>query len=79
MLSDDDQALLDFEALPWRSAAAKEVAAHERFDVSATRYYQRLGALLDRQDAEEYAPQLVHRLRRMREARRRERSGRARA
>lgn len=68
-LTDEHRALLDFEARPWRSAALKEVRAREELGLSATRYYQVLRALLGSQDAEAYAPQLVHRLRRQRDRR----------
>jgi hypothetical protein len=44
--------------------------------MSATRYYQVLNALIDRQDALELDPMLVKRLRRMRASRQRARSAR---
>ena len=48
-------------------------AVRERFDVSGTRYYQLLGELIGSEDAVEYNPMVVRRLRRMRERRRRAR------
>jgi hypothetical protein len=70
MLTVKDTMTLDFEARRWRWAGAKDVAIRETFDESSTFYYARLNRLLDDHDAEAYAPQLVHRLRRMRERRR---------
>lgn len=60
----------------WKYAAAKETVIREQFGESATRYYQRLNALIDREDAEAEYPLLVRRLRRLRESRRVERSRR---
>jgi hypothetical protein len=65
---------LGFEAVDWRYAGAKEATVRDVLGESATRYYQRLNKLIDRVDAEAFAPQLIHRLRRMRELRRAERS-----
>lgn len=67
-LDDVDRAMLDHEARWWRHAGAKESAISAAFGVSATRYYQRLTALLDSRAAEEYAPVVVHRLREQRDA-----------
>ena len=68
--------ILDFERQWWRYAGAKEQAVREKFDMSATRYYQVLNALIDRPDALAFDPMLVKRLRRMRAARTRARSAR---
>lgn len=68
--------ILDFERSWWRFAGAKEQAIRDRFDLSTTRYYELLNALLDDADALAYDPMLVRRLRRMRAARQRERAAR---
>lgn len=68
-LSDSDRELLDFEARAPRSLGAKEEAIRRELGVSPTRYYQRLNLLLESPDALAYAPQLVRRLRAVREAR----------
>ena len=68
--------MLAFERQWWRYAGAKEEAIRERFGMSATRYYQVLNALVDRPEALAADPLLVRRLRRMRGARHRQRSGR---
>ncbi|MCQ9333922.1 DUF3263 domain-containing protein [Corynebacterium phoceense] len=68
-LSDLDAALLDFEAQAPRAVGAKEAAIRERFDMSPVRYHQRLNRLLDSADALAYSPQLVGRLRRVRDRR----------
>lgn len=75
-LSDRDRDVLLFERQWWRYAGAKEHAIRERFDMSSTRYYQVLNALIDRQDALAFDPLLVKRLRRMRQTRQRARSAR---
>ena len=75
-LSERDRAILDFERQWWKYAGAKEQAVRELFDMSATRYYQLLNALIDRPEALAYDPMLVKRLRRMRQTRQRARSAR---
>ncbi len=68
--------IIDFERGWWRFAGAKEQAIRARFDLSSTRYYELLNALLDDDAALAYDPMLVRRLRRMRAARQRERAAR---
>jgi hypothetical protein len=68
--------IIDFERGWWRFAGAKEQAIRERFDLSTTRYYELLNALLDDELALAYDPMLVRRLRRMRAARQRDRAQR---
>jgi hypothetical protein len=75
-LSERDQRILAFERQWWQYAGAKEQGIRESFDMSATRYYQVLNALIDRQSALAFDPLLVKRLRRLRAARQRQRSAR---
>jgi Protein of unknown function (DUF3263) len=75
-LTSRDQQILDFERLWWKYAGAKEQAIREKFDMSTTRYYQVLNALIDRPEALVEDPLLVRRLRRMRAERQRARSAR---
>src|SRR4051794_37782400 len=75
-LSPRDAAMLDFERQWWKYAGAKEAAVREAFNMSATRYYQVLNALIDKPEALEADPLLVRRLRRLRAARQRQRSAR---
>jgi hypothetical protein len=75
-LSPRDQEVLAFERQWWKYAGAKEQAIRELFDMSATRYYQVLNALIDRPEALATDPMLVKRLRRLRSARQRARSAR---
>src|SRR5690349_22859686 len=75
-LSDRDREILALERLWWQYAGAKEQAIREKFDMSATRYYQVLNALIDREDALAHDPLLIKRLRRMRAQRQRSRSAR---
>jgi hypothetical protein len=75
-LSDRDGAILGFERHWWKYAGAKEQAIRDQFQMSATRYYQVLNALIDRPEALAHDPLLVKRLRRLRAARQRARSAR---
>jgi hypothetical protein len=75
-LSDRDRRILDFERQWWKYAGAKEQAVRELFEMSATRYYQVLNALIDSPAALAHDPMLVKRLRRMRASRQRARSAR---
>ncbi len=75
-LSARDREILAFERQWWKYAGSKEQAVKELFDMSATRYYQVLNALLDEPAALAADPMLVKRLRRMRAARQRARSAR---
>jgi len=71
-----DREILAFERQWWKYAGAKEQAIRELFDMSATRYYQVLNALIDTPTALAADPMLVKRLRRLRSARQRQRSAR---
>ena len=75
-LSGRDAAMLDFERQWWKYAGAKEQTVREKFDMSSTRYYQVLNALIDRPEALAHDPLLVRRLRRLRATRQRQRSAR---
>jgi hypothetical protein len=75
-LSERDAAILAFERQWWKYAGAKEQAIRELFDLSATRYYQVLNALIDDPAALAHDPMLVKRLRRMRSSRQRARTAR---
>ena len=75
-LSDRDAEILAFERQWWKFAGAKEQAVREKFQMSATRYYQVLNALIDKPEALAVDPLLVKRLRRLRETRQRARSAR---
>jgi hypothetical protein len=75
-LGERDREILDFERQWWKYAGAKETAIRDSFDMSATRYYQVLNALIDRPEALVEDPLLVRRLRRMRAERQRVRSAR---
>lgn len=75
-LSERDREILEFERQWWKFAGAKESAVREKFDMSSTRYYQVLNALIDKPEALAEDPLLVRRLRRLRAARQRQRSAR---
>ena len=76
-LTPRDEAVLAFERRWWSHPSAKEQAIRSEFGVSAARYYQLLGALLDSPLALAHDPMLVKRLQRMRDARSQARSRRA--
>ncbi|MFF8566901.1 DUF3263 domain-containing protein [Streptomyces albidoflavus] len=69
-LSDQDRAVLAFEARGWQRPGTKERAVREQLGLSPTRYYQLLGALLDDPAALRHDPVTVNRLRERRAARR---------
>jgi hypothetical protein len=75
-LSERDSKILEFERQWWKYAGAKEQEMREKFDMSATRYYQALNALIDTPEALAADPMLVKRLRRLRATRQRARSAR---
>lgn len=77
MLSDLDLSILQLEQRHYRRAGAKEQAIHDELGLTSTQYTRRLNRLIDDPDAVLVAPQLVNRLRRVRERRIRQRVPRA--
>jgi len=75
-LDDREKAVLDFERSWWKHAGVKEQAIKDRFEMSATRYYQLLNELLEKPAALAYDPILVKRLKRLRVYRQRQRVAR---
>jgi hypothetical protein len=75
-LTERETEILAFERQWWKYAGAKETAIRDLFDMSATRYYQVLNALIDKPEALVADPMLVKRLRRLRSTRQRNRSAR---
>ncbi len=75
-LSQREVDILDFERSWWKHAGAKDRAIKERFDMSATRYYQLLNELLENPAAMTHDPILVKRLKRLRLYRQRQRVAR---
>ncbi|MFC5286930.1 DUF3263 domain-containing protein [Actinokineospora guangxiensis] len=75
-LTERDRAFLAFERQWWKAAGAKDQAVRELFDMSSTRYYQLLNALIDTPEALAADPMLVKRLRRLRASRARARGAR---
>ena len=67
-LSERDREIIAFERQWWKYAGSKETAIKELFDMSSTRYYQVLNALIDHPAALEHDPMLIKRLRRLRPA-----------
>ncbi|GAB3490567.1 DUF3263 domain-containing protein [Flexivirga sp.] len=75
-LSERDAAILSFERNWWKLQGAKEQAIRETFNMSSTRYYQVLNAVIDTPAALRYDPMLVKRLQRLRAGRMRQRTAR---
>ena len=75
-LSKRDIDILDFERSWWKHAGVKEQAIKERFDMSATRYYQLLSELLESSAAMAHDPILIKRLKRLRAYRQKQRVAR---
>ncbi|WP_217995769.1 DUF3263 domain-containing protein [Kribbia dieselivorans] len=75
-LTERDREILAFERQWWKYAGSKEQAIKDLFDMSSTRYYQVLNALIDNPNALAEDPMLVKRLRRLRAQRQRTRSAR---
>lgn len=63
-LTDQERAILDFEAKWWRYPGAKESAIRDDLGLGGTHYYQQLAALIQRPEALAYAPTVVNRTRR---------------
>jgi hypothetical protein len=72
-LTQRDRDILDFEGAWWSEVGPKEQLIRDRFELSATRYYQILNELLETPEAHDYNPLVVRRLRRLRDRRRRAR------
>ena len=73
-LSELEVSVLEFERRWWKYGGAKDHAIRERFDMSATSYFQILNPLLDNPAALASDPMLVKRLRRIRTTRQSERA-----
>ena len=67
VLIEREKRVLDFEGSHWLYAGPKDRAIREHLGMSATRYYQILRRVIDLQEAAEYAPLTVKRLRRVRD------------
>jgi hypothetical protein len=72
-LTDFARQVLEFEKHWWKYAGAKETQVRDRWEISSTRYYQLLNALIDQPAAYVAEPLLVKRLSRLRTARRNQR------
>ncbi|MCE0510582.1 MULTISPECIES: DUF3263 domain-containing protein [Microbacterium] len=68
-LTERDRAILALEGTWPRHDGAKEEVIRTQLGMSAARYYQLLGRLIDSEVALEYDPMLVRRLRRLRDSR----------
>lgn len=69
-MNDPDKELLGFEREHPRTGGSKDHAVREALGLEPTVYFARLNALLDDPDAYLFDPQLVKRLRRLRDRRR---------
>lgn len=73
MLTERQRAILDLEGSWWSYDEPKEVLIRARFGCSIEDYHDELNAVLELPEALEHDPLVVHRLRRQRDRRRRER------
>lgn len=72
-LTERERAILEFEGSWWTVPGPKEAAIKARLGLSASRYREILGTLIDSPEAETVEPLLIRRLRRERDRRRRAR------
>ena len=72
-LTERDRAIIEFERTWWSEDSSKESIIRDRFALSTTRYYELLGDLIDSDEAYEFDPLVIRRLRRLRDRRRRAR------
>ncbi|QDP43663.1 helix-turn-helix DNA-binding domain protein [Gordonia phage PhorbesPhlower] len=70
-MTDDDRRMLDLAGQRWKYAGSLEQRVRDEFGISLTRFWQKVGQLIDTEEALAYAPIVVNRLRRLRTARRR--------
>ncbi|WP_217181949.1 DUF3263 domain-containing protein [Streptomyces sp. AC495_CC817] len=68
-LTERDRAILAMETAWPRHSGAKEEVIRAQLGMSAARYYQLLGRLIESEVALEYDPLLIGRLRRIRDSR----------
>ncbi len=61
-LTERDRAILEFERSWWSEGGPKEALIVERFELSASRYYQILGELLDSDAATPHHPLVLLRV-----------------
>ena len=73
-LSQQERDVLAFEARWWKHRGAKEQAMKDELGLSVTRYYQLLGAIVEKPEALEADPLTVNRVCRLREQQRRART-----
>ena len=77
-LSERDRAILTLEAAWPRHGGMKEEKIRSQLGMSPARYYQLLGRLIDTEEALDFDPLLIRRLRRLRDTRERQRTTRMR-
>ena len=69
ILTETESTIIGIEQKIWRYVGAKERVVREKLDLSLTRYYQQLNAMLDDPRVEAAKPIEVRRLRRIRDKR----------
>ncbi|MFL6059856.1 MAG: DUF3263 domain-containing protein [Marmoricola sp.] len=75
-LTQEQQAILDFERQWWRYAGGKALEIEQHLGMTPVAYYRKLNAIIDLPEALEHDPTLVRRLQRARTLTRRRRSKR---
>lgn len=64
-LTDREQEMLAFTGTHWRTKGQQNEAIRRKFDVTPTRFWQEIRALIARPEALAHDPVTVHRLQRM--------------
>lgn len=75
-LTERERGILAFERQWWKRSGSKENAVRELFEMSVSRYYQVLNAIVDKPEAYRADPMLIKRLRKVRGSRQRARAAR---
>jgi hypothetical protein len=65
-LTPEDRAVLEFECSWWTETGLKTDRIRTELGISSSRYYKRLAELIDTDEALEFDPLLIRRLRRRR-------------
>ncbi|AXQ63901.1 helix-turn-helix DNA-binding protein [Gordonia phage Horus] len=65
-MTDDDRRMLDLAGQRWNYPGSLEQKVRDEFGISLTRFWQRVNALIDTEEALAYDPVVVNRLRRLR-------------
>ncbi|MDF9716052.1 DUF3263 domain-containing protein [Nocardioides sp. ChNu-99] len=74
-LSDEQRAMLELEGTRFKYPGRKDTVIREMFDLSPAQFAQKINHLIDQPEALVWDPVEVNRLRRLRDARSKQRNG----